>query len=224
MVGAEVVQHMSHCFPDISAERQDCRNTRRRRSREAVFQRTPVSPQKLFFILCSVLLLGGQSLAALKPKPRADPHGYFLINPVPGSCLPRRCQKAVPGSTLTPHSPCPELTGKGIPAPEKPTPGSGRDENLEEESHVRWGRGGACPGEPYFGRASLEETTQNETCFITEGLLRTVRYSKHSTWANLLVSWGACEDGAGFALLSQMGKLRHRGVTPLVGTHTASSP
>ena len=148
LVGAEVVQHMSHCFPDISAERQDCRNTRRRRSREAVFQRTPVSPQKLFFILCSVLLLGGQSLAALKPKPRADPHGYFLINPVPGSCLPRRCQKAVPGSTLTPHSPCPELTGKGIPAPEKPTPGSGRDENLEEESHVSWGGGGPVPGTP----------------------------------------------------------------------------
>lgn len=53
-VGPEAVQHMSHCFPDISAQGADCGNTRRRRSSSTVFQITPVSPQKLsiLFSVC----------------------------------------------------------------------------------------------------------------------------------------------------------------------------
>lgn len=67
LVAPAAVQHMSHCFPVISAQREDCGNTRRRRSRRAVFQITPVSPQKLS-ILFSVSPAVGRGLAALKSK------------------------------------------------------------------------------------------------------------------------------------------------------------
>lgn len=53
MVGTEAVKYMSHCFPDISAQRADCGNIQRKWSRRAVFQKTRFPLETVFHPLLS---------------------------------------------------------------------------------------------------------------------------------------------------------------------------